>query len=665
MSDQILFDCVLSDEASGEPDLDPGLLSTEEGQAIVTEDGDYLISEYQASATETPADDAASSPTVRSPLVHPESAATDECIDGHIVSRATTSLYLDSLLSDEAASEDALLVYYVACQDTASDEAYPEDANLHSPISRPDSIASDEASPENAFVRNPIARPEAGTSDETVSDDGNFRSPITRPEAVASDEASPDDAVVVSVVFADAVESDESIPEFFSPVKALRADETPSDEACGEVRLAARVGVEEAPSDEVVSDAAMRVILHCEPGASDEADGETLVWSPISRPAATPSDDGYGDDASVILILAPSETGTDENAATDERLIVRIANAGCGSDEATGGASVNHNVEATSTPADDITSDASVAFAIGAYGAASDEATGGLVVRSPVIRPVALASDEAVGEVVQGMFLNPVATASDEADPPAAIVMCVAGISVVSDENVGATVVKLNQTLNADPTESDAVVGDPIFTSPGPASDEAISSPRVVISLVPGPSNNLRYQCLLTGAAVGLPDLDLSARLSSFQCRKKTGSPSYLSAIIKGVSGVIDAINARNGCDLVISMGYASSGGGSPATYMELMRVTLDMIRTDEGAGSSSVTLDGHKTTTNTNQGTRTISQITSRRVSGGKYAYRCPIRHDVSPGDTVVYEGDSFVVDSIAIAVGATQQSMDISEAA
>ncbi len=167
----------------------------------------------------------------------------------------------------------------------------------------------------------------------------------------------------------------------------------------------------------------------------------------------------------------------------------------------------------------------------------------------------------------------------------------------------------------------------------------------------------ITYRCLLTGAADGLSDQVLP--ISSFQGRFRSGDPSFLSVVVPGLD-YAEAINARSNGDLIVFMVKTYPAGASIAEA--ICTVDLEDIRLDEGTSSQSITLAGHRTESWPAKSI-SLSGVSYRCVTNGKFRCRCVPDLYVRPGDTVEVNGDTFTADLITWTVGAGIESMEVSE--
>jgi len=171
-----------------------------------------------------------------------------------------------------------------------------------------------------------------------------------------------------------------------------------------------------------------------------------------------------------------------------------------------------------------------------------------------------------------------------------------------------------------------------------------------------------RYECTLTGSADGKEDVALP--ISSIQARMRTASPSFAAVVIPGVS-YSDAITDRPNGEIVLEM--VAYLDGVEALREEILRVDLDAVRLDEGTGSKSITIEGHRTVTYSERDTD-LQFVTYRRFSDGKYAIRCAVPDwYLRPGHVARYDGASFTVDNLSFYIMVTDQyfqaNMEVNE--
>lgn len=157
-----------------------------------------------------------------------------------------------------------------------------------------------------------------------------------------------------------------------------------------------------------------------------------------------------------------------------------------------------------------------------------------------------------------------------------------------------------------------------------------------------------RWRLTLTGAANGTTDALLPA--ASVQARLRSGSPSYLSAVIPYTGALADAITARPDGELVLEHLAVLSGGSETAT--EVCRVTLETIQPVISATSGSINLVGHKQTTNSSPTSHAIRPT----ITSGQTTTRVWSCADcdpaIRPGDTVTYNGQSLTASLISLQI-------------
>ena len=162
----------------------------------------------------------------------------------------------------------------------------------------------------------------------------------------------------------------------------------------------------------------------------------------------------------------------------------------------------------------------------------------------------------------------------------------------------------------------------------------------------------------LTGAADATTDAEIP--IASFQARRRTDNPTYLSVVVPGVD-YLEQINDRSNGEMVIEMAYSIAGEVS--VREELLRVILEDIRPDQGARNRSVSLSGHKTEIFQVQ-TVTLEKPSYKSVVSGRLNFRFPyIDLYINPGDTCIVGEDSFRIDYITYMVSATLKVMEMRE--
>ena len=168
------------------------------------------------------------------------------------------------------------------------------------------------------------------------------------------------------------------------------------------------------------------------------------------------------------------------------------------------------------------------------------------------------------------------------------------------------------------------------------------------------------YYFTLTGDADGLADVVIP--ISSWQARRKSGEPTFLSVVIPGTGYKTD-IEARASGTMTIDMAYIVDG---TEQYREtICRADYETMRADEGGRSQSLTLTGHRTESFVNKNID-LQDVVYISNDNGDYRFRC-VTPDMylNPGDTARYDGNSITVNQIVYSISTEGQSMDVEEAA
>ncbi len=171
------------------------------------------------------------------------------------------------------------------------------------------------------------------------------------------------------------------------------------------------------------------------------------------------------------------------------------------------------------------------------------------------------------------------------------------------------------------------------------------------------------YMLVLTGAADGQTDTVLP--MESFEARARSGEPTYLRATIPWTTELAQAVTARPNGELVVYRGLRSHDGLEVTD--EILRVDLEDIRIDKGGRKASITLVGHKQTTNQNPVGIELAGAIYRREINGLRTYRVAASNWLRPGDTVTLTdvGETLTVGVVSWIVGRNQEIVEIQEAA
>jgi len=166
------------------------------------------------------------------------------------------------------------------------------------------------------------------------------------------------------------------------------------------------------------------------------------------------------------------------------------------------------------------------------------------------------------------------------------------------------------------------------------------------------------YYLTVTGAEDGTTDIEIP--MESFQARKRSGDPTYLSAVVP--FSYASQISARSNGQIVVDMAYKI--GAEISLREEIVRADIDDIRIDEGSRKGSISLFGYRTDSYVSQSSEVLDPI-YRNVTDGKLRYRFAVPDPyLNPGDVCTVGGDQFTVGSISYVVSARQQSMEVAEA-
>lgn len=180
------------------------------------------------------------------------------------------------------------------------------------------------------------------------------------------------------------------------------------------------------------------------------------------------------------------------------------------------------------------------------------------------------------------------------------------------------------------------------------------------------PAAQTIYTLTLTGDGESPALEDITLPMSSFQGRMRDGSPSYLACYIPNATAYADAIAARTNGDIVIQKGYRYQDGTTQLE--EIARVDFESMRIDQGSGSASVTLVGHRTTSATTSKIVTVQGVSYYCLQeDGKRRIRATLDLFLRVGDICVYGtggGDYMVVGYLSYTVSTELIIMEVTEA-
>jgi hypothetical protein len=160
------------------------------------------------------------------------------------------------------------------------------------------------------------------------------------------------------------------------------------------------------------------------------------------------------------------------------------------------------------------------------------------------------------------------------------------------------------------------------------------------------PANQPRREVFIcTLRKTGLDDVDVP--LASLQMRRRDGNPTMISCVIPDAETYMGYVEDREDGEIIIYAGSITEDGTRHLS--ELDRVSLDSISYDIGVQSSSLVISGYRTETNINPRPLDITDVTYYGLQAdGKRRIRAKINQFLRPGDTAIYNGESFVVDQI-----------------
>ncbi|MCP4259083.1 MAG: LamG domain-containing protein [Planctomycetes bacterium] len=167
------------------------------------------------------------------------------------------------------------------------------------------------------------------------------------------------------------------------------------------------------------------------------------------------------------------------------------------------------------------------------------------------------------------------------------------------------------------------------------------------------------YTLTLTGAPDSLTDIILP--MSSFQSRLKDGDPSWLSVVVPNGRTYADSVAARPNGEIVIDRNGIKEDGSLES--IEIGRVALEEIRTDEGGRSSALTLSGHKTTSSSTPKGVALDKVKVRSEHKGKRNVQIAMDSAIEPGDQAEMDGQIFTIGEITRYVNSGSTQMTVKE--
>lgn len=174
------------------------------------------------------------------------------------------------------------------------------------------------------------------------------------------------------------------------------------------------------------------------------------------------------------------------------------------------------------------------------------------------------------------------------------------------------------------------------------------------------PAAQTIYTLTLTGAATGLPDVDIP--MASFQTRLNEGGVHYLSAVVPDSRQWAPFISARNLGQWVVRKGYRMRDGAE--SLAEIVRVNFTSLAWSRGSSGDAATIYGHATVPVVASKSVTATGIQYESLdTNGKRRIRCDVSKDLAPGDWCIWSGGSMQVGEIVHYVGDDMAFMEVSE--
>jgi hypothetical protein len=144
---------------------------------------------------------------------------------------------------------------------------------------------------------------------------------------------------------------------------------------------------------------------------------------------------------------------------------------------------------------------------------------------------------------------------------------------------------------------------------------------------------------------------DVEVPMASMQMRRRDGNPTMISCVIPDAETYLDYAEDRKDGEIIIYAGSITEDGTRHLS--ELDRVSLDTISYDIGVQSSSLVISGYRTETNVNPKPVDIVGVSYYGLQAdGKRRIRGKVNQFLRPGDTAIYNGESFTVDQIYLYV-------------
>ncbi len=188
-----------------------------------------------------------------------------------------------------------------------------------------------------------------------------------------------------------------------------------------------------------------------------------------------------------------------------------------------------------------------------------------------------------------------------------------------------------------------------ISITPSPVPDTTPATPEAT------PSNPVTYRLTLTGAADSTSDLLLPC--VSVQARLRSGSQSYLSAVIPYTPDLVAELANRPNGDLVFEHVAAAD--------TMIVTTSLASVQPIEGVESSSINVSGWRQSTNSNPSSHAVQPTVKTSGSTGKRNWSAEnFDPAIRPGDTINFNAESVIIDTISLQLSRGRESVQFGEA-
>lgn len=164
---------------------------------------------------------------------------------------------------------------------------------------------------------------------------------------------------------------------------------------------------------------------------------------------------------------------------------------------------------------------------------------------------------------------------------------------------------------------------------------------RAFVAAVPAPADTrdvVGYRLFASAGGASLAVSEATLRL-----KNKARSQCYLS--LAGVPSV--DLSALLGDEVALTLReYLSDGGFRD---LDFLRFYLDSVETQESHDSYSVSIGGWRQVEHGNLVTHPITRAITQSESNQSRRWRLPMRSDLRPGDTLIFDGTSLVIYEMA----------------